>query len=43
MEEKLNLENVESEDLLKAYEKIQSFVKFLDSEIETNDQEGKNG
>lgn len=36
MEENLNFNfnNIESEELLKAYEKIQSFVKFLDSEKE---------
>lgn len=32
--EEYNFEKVESEDLLKAYEKIQTFVKFLDSEKE---------
>lgn len=32
--EKNNFKEIESEDLLKAYEKIQTFVKFLDSEKE---------
>ena len=32
--EEFNFDKVESEDLLKAYEKIQTFVKFLDSEKE---------
>ena len=43
MEEKYNWKNVESEDLLKVYEKIYSFIKFLDSEKEKNQMEGENG
>lgn len=43
MEEKFNLNNIESEDLLKAYEKIHSFIKFLDSEKQKNTVEGENG
>lgn len=37
--EEYNFKEVESEDLLKAYEKIQTFVKFLDSEIENYTEE----
>ena len=43
MEEKFELENIESEDLLKFYEKINSFIKFLDSEKEKNIMEAQNG
>ena len=30
--DEINFNKIESEDLIKAYEKIQTFVKFLDSE-----------
>jgi len=43
MEEKFNLTNEESEDLLKVYEKINSFIKFLDSEKEKYVVEGQDG
>lgn len=43
MEENLELNKVESEDLLKAYEKVNSFIEFLDSEKEKFMTEEKDG
>lgn len=42
MEKKLDINNTESEDLVKIYEKINTFIKFLDSEQEKNNMEEKN-
>lgn len=42
MEKKLDINNAESEELVKAYEKINTFIKFLDSEQEKNNMEDKN-
>lgn len=42
MEKKIDINNAESEDLVKMYEKINTFIKFLDSEQEKNKMEEKN-
>lgn len=39
MEENIKVKNIESEELLKVYEKIESFVKFLDSEKQKYEME----
>ena len=41
MEENLELNKVESEELLKVYEKVNSFIEFLDSEKEKFKTEDK--
>jgi len=43
MEENLKFNNTESEDLIKMYEKINTFIKFLDSEYKLNNMEEKDG
>ena len=43
MEEEINIKNAESENLIKSYEKIDTFIKFLDSEYKNNNMEEKDG
>lgn len=43
MEKNLDVNSAESEQLVKMYEKINTFIKFLDSEREKNSVEEKDG